>query len=200
MNKYACIVIVTLALASCSTTRTTAEWRDQSVKQRYNNILIVGVSKELILRRLFEESFVEQLVQRNINATTSISVMSVEEKISRETVKVAIEGKGFDGVLVTHPLGEEEKQVYHPPRYRPLRLPSYRRYYGHYFHTFDYVYEPGYYQRYKVVKVETNFYDTDTEEIVWSMQSRTIDGDDREHVISSVIKKTIKSLQKQRLI
>ena len=86
--------------------------------------------------------------------------------------------------------GGEEKQVYHPLRYRPLRIPYYRRYYGYYSHVLEYVYEPGYYQRYKVVKLETNLYDTDTEEIVWSMQSRTIDGDAPEHVISSVIKKS----------
>jgi len=198
--KWVCIVAVVFALVSCSTTRTIAEWRDQSVNQRYENILIIGVSKQTILRRLFEETFVNKLMQMNVNATTSVSIMPSEEKISKQTVKAAIQGKGFDGVLVTHLLGVEDKEVYHPPRYRPIRLPYYRHYYGYYSRVFDYVYEPGYYQRYKIVKLETNLYDTDTEEIVWSTQSSTIDGDEPEHVINSVIKKSLKMLQKQRLI
>ncbi len=204
MDAWRILIIAAICLSallvSCSPTQTIAEWRDETINQRYRNILIVGVSREVILRRLFEENFVNKLKQMSVNATTSFSIMLSEQKISKQTVKAAIQGRRFDGVLVTHLLGVEEKEVYHPPRYRPIRVPYYRHYYRYYSRVFDYVYEPGYYQRYKVVKLETNLYDADTEEIVWSMQSHTIDGDKPEHVINSVIKKTLKMMQKQRLI
>jgi len=189
-----------LVLASCTATRTTAQWRDQNVDRRYARILVIGVSEQVILRRSFEDKLVAELQQRGVEATSSASMMPLDQKISRETVKAAIEGKGFDGVLVTHMVGAREEQVYYPPTYYPLAIPHYRRYYPYYSHVYDYVYEPGYYDRYRVVRLETNLYDTDTENIVWSLQSDTVDSNAPQKVIDSVIENTIEALQAQRLI
>ncbi|MDH3280842.1 MAG: hypothetical protein OEQ18_06910, partial [Gammaproteobacteria bacterium] len=44
-----------LVLASCTATRTTAQWRDQNVDRRYARILVIGVSEQVVLRRSFED-------------------------------------------------------------------------------------------------------------------------------------------------
>ncbi|MDH3737815.1 MAG: hypothetical protein OER92_01385 [Alphaproteobacteria bacterium] len=189
-----------LVLASCAATRTTAQWRDQSVDKRYAKILVIGVSEKLILRRSFEDKLVAELQQRGVNAMSGARIMPAEDKISRETVKAAIEGKGFDGVLVTHMVGVREEEVYNPPTYRPTVSSYNRSYYRYYSRVYDYVYEPGYYDRFKVVRLETNLYDTGTENIIWSIQSDTVDSDAPQKVIDSVIENTIKALGAQKLI
>ncbi len=193
-------LVLVLGLAGCSSTRTTAEWRDPAVDKRYAKVLVIGIWKDAVARRSFEDKLVGELQKRGVAAESSTRIMPVEEKVSPETVKAAIEGKGFDGVLVTHLVGVREEEVRQPATYRPVATPRYRRIYPYYSHVYDYVYEPGYYERFQVMRLETNLYDTGTENIVWSMQSDTVEPNATQKAIDSVIELTIETLESQKLI
>jgi hypothetical protein len=59
-------------------------------------------------------------------------------KSHKEIIKAAAEKHGMDAVLITHLVGVEKKQIYHPPTYDPFpvghhQLGSY--YYGVYEYT-----------------------------------------------------------------
>jgi hypothetical protein len=126
--------------------------------------------------------------------------MPAKQKVSKESVLEAINGRAVNAVLVVHLVGTEDRDIYHPPRttYAPARY-SYR-YYGYYSSVYDYVYEPGYYTRHKFVKLETNLYDVATETLVWSMQSETIDPDTANSLVESLAQTVIESLRSERLL
>ena len=193
------LVFVIVLFAACATTTPVVEWRSSEFKDAsFDNILIIGVSNDNAARRSFEDTFVAELKKLGVTAVSSHSIMLEGQKITKENVEAAIQGKKIDAVLVTHLVGVETRESYTPPTYRPT--PMMGGYYGYYSHVYNYVYEPGYYTRYKVVKLETNLYDTATSKLVWSTQSESVDASSVKKLIDSKIKATIKQLKKQKLI
>lgn len=200
IRMVAVVLLIAAAMSACMTTKKTAEWRDDSYTGgKFDNILVIGVAQQNSVRRMFESNVVSELKAKNVTAIPSFSIMASDEKISKESVKAAIAGKKVDAVLVTHLVGVDEQEVYYPPTYTPTMGPGYG-YYGYYSRVYDYVYEPGYYQKYKVVKIETNLYNVSTEKLVWSMQSETIDPDIEEHLVRDNIKIFMEGLARQGLI
>jgi hypothetical protein len=58
----------------------------------------------------------------------------------------------------------------------------------------------GYTEQYRTVVLETNLYDIASRELVWSMQSKTMDASRPRTVIEDQIKLTISTLAKRGLI
>ncbi len=190
-----------LMLAACATTTAVLEWQDETYTGgRFHNVLIIGISKNHLTRRVFEDSFVKELRLQNVNAVSSATVMPGDIKFSPQTINAAIARKDFDGVLITHLVGVREEEVYYPPTYTPVFDPYYGHLHPYYSHVYDYVYEPGYYTRYKVVKLETNLYESATGKLVWSMQSETIDPADKVKVINAQIRIVMEHLRNRNLI
>ncbi len=194
--KFLLGALAVLFLAACAATQKTAEWRDPSYAgQKFDDILVIGVANEATVRRMFESNLVDELTKKQLTAIPSFSIMAQDTKISKAAIKAAIAGKNIDAVLVTHLVGVEQKEVYQPPMYSPGF-----GYYGYYSSAYTRVYEPGYYQRYQVIKLETTLYDVTSEKPVWSMQSDTIDPEADEKLIRSAINAVIQALSKQALI
>jgi len=122
-------------------------------------------------------------------------LMPIDQVVSRETVEAAIEGQTVDLVLVTRLLGVEEVEAYHPPSYYPYN----RSYSSYYSHGMQYS-SPGYYESYKVLTLESNIYDTATQQLVWSMQSENFDPSTPAKVIEQQIGLTIKILSERGLV
>ena len=180
-------------IAACATSPI-AEWQDDSFSGPIDNILIIGASDQATTRRLFEDSFVKELAAIKVKAVPSYKVMSIDQIVSRETVEAAIEGQAIDSVLVTSLLGVEEVETYNPPTYYPYS----RSYYSYHAHSMLYS-RPGYYDKYKILTLETNLYDTKTQQLVWSMQSENIDPSTPQYVIEEQIHLTIKTLSERGL-
>lgn len=191
-------LLLLVILISCTTAKPIMEWRDPSyIGDPFENILIVGMSDQETVRRTFENTFVNELQRYNVSAAASFAVMPTEVRPSEESIKAIISDIKFDSVLVTHLVGVEEKEVYQPPTYG---VAPYGGFYGYYGHVGSYIYEPGYYTRHERFKLETNLYDTQTEELVWSMQSETIDPSSEKALIEAKIKTVIEQLKQQELI
>lgn len=186
------------ALTACTTAKPTMEWRDQSYTGGpFNNILIVGLSNQKTVRRTFENTFVDRLQEDKIKATASFALMPAETKPSKASIKAVISDIKFDSVLVTHMVNVTEKNIYHPGTYR---MDTNRGFYDYYDYVGGYVYEPGYYTRNKQVILETNLYDAQTEQLVWSMQSETMNPNSEKGLIAAIIRTVAKRLKSQKLI
>ena len=192
------LIFLAAALTACTTAKPTLEWRDQSyVGGPFDNILIVGIANKETARRTFENTFVERLVEDKIKATASFALMPAETRPSVESIKAVISDIKFDSVLVTHMVGVTEKEIYHPGIYS---VDTNRGFYDYYDYVGGYVYDPGYYTQHKLVKLETNLYDAQTEQLVWSMQSETMNPNSEKGLIEAIIRTVIKKLKTQKLI
>jgi hypothetical protein len=188
-------VFTALMLSACATKRPVMEWQDEGFTDALDNILIIAAIERSTRRRVYEDEFVEALAALNVDATPSYELMTTSMTISRETVAAAIKGQDIDAVLVTRLLGVKEEEVYHPPTYYDHHS-SYHRYYTHALKSDN----RAYYRRFKVLTLETNIYDATTKELVWSMQSESIEPSTPRNLIEEQIALTIQTLQARGLI
>jgi hypothetical protein len=132
-------------------------------------------------------------------ASPSYGALPHSTRLTEAQVRGAIEGGGYDGVIVTRLLGVEEKTEYVPPR--TYTVPGrYYGYYSYYGSSWDVVHEPGYYKTHTIVRLETNLYDVGTGDLVWSGQSETFDPSSLTDSIDSVTKVVAKHLRKESLV
>jgi predicted GNAT family acetyltransferase len=171
------------------------EWRDEGFSGQLNHVLVIAAVDQAGQRRAIEDDYVEALTAVSVTAVHSYSLIDSDQPLSRETVEQAIEGQGFDAVLVTRLLGVEEVEEYQPP----VHYDHYRSYHRYYQRSLNYS-SPGYYRKYKILTLESNLYDTATQDLVWSMQSETIDASVPEDVVEAQIKLTINRLTEAGLI
>jgi hypothetical protein len=188
-------------ILSCSNTKITSVWMDQKKSgTSYNDILVIGIAQEQHNRRLFEEQFTAQLDAAGVESEVSYKILPEGTVISRETVAAAIEGRNIDAVIVTHMVSVEEETVYRQNMdYRPT-YGYYNGLYNYYPHVNTYVQQPGYYTTHDVVKLETNLYEVESEELVWSAQSRSFAPESAKEVIDDLVKLVIKDLKEKGLI
>ncbi len=102
-------------------------------------------------------------------------------------------------MLVTRLLGVEEKTEYVPPR--TYTVPGhYYGYYGYYGSSWDVVHEPGYYQTHTIVRLETNLYQVQTGDLVWSGQSETFNPNSVKDIIDSATQAVARHLGDEGLL
>lgn len=200
MTKTSLVKTVTLALtvfviAGCANTKPIGEWSNKSFSGKLNNILIIGVTSRSDRRQIFEDKFVKGLGALKVNATPSYELIESSLYLSRAVVENAIKGQDIEAVLVTRIAGVKEKEVYRAPDNQDENL-SYFSYYDKSFHQAN----DGYTAQYRTVALETNLYDTESGELVWSMQSETMDASQPRQVIEDQIELTISTLAKRGLI
>ena len=64
----------------------------------------------------------------------------------------------------------------------------------------SYVSQPGYYTTHETYTLETNLYDVESEELVWSARSRTFSPESVQEVIVDLKKLLIKDLDEKNLL
>jgi hypothetical protein len=189
------LLLLATLLGSCATTRPVTVWQDEAYVGKLDNILVIAAVEKEGRRRAIEDAYVERFGAASIGATAGYSVIDSAENLSRETVEEAIAGRSIDAVLVTRLAGVEEIKEYQPPSsYEPYR--SYHRYYAH-AREFS---SPGYSVTYKLLTLETNLYDSVTRQLIWSMQSESIESSAPQKVIDDQIDLTVKQLLERGLV
>ncbi len=193
------ICVISLPLASCTTTTLTSSWSDTNYGSRpLSKLLVIGIAESVGQRREFEDKFVAQLQAQGRQAIASATLLPLENELSKEAIQRKIEGTDIDGIIVTHLIGTQREQRYNPPTTHIV--PVYHGLYGYYHSVYDYVHTPGYYSTHVTVRLETNLYDAETAALVWSAQSETLDPASASEVMDSVIREVVKDLRAKQFI
>ena len=198
MKKYLLTLILftsAFIFTSCmgAYTDISGTWTKPGYKaKKYNKILVVGISDEIVKRNTVETAFVNELGKDKIKSSTSNELvdfsklgMNEEGKIDSvqiEELKKKVNEAGYDGAIVISLLDIQEKtdyvpgQTYYNPHYYSYYRPyAYRGFYNYYYTTYSVVTRPGYYVNKKSIYIETRLYNLKTDEMVWACTSETMD-------------------------
>lgn len=200
-GKHALALAMTALLAACAI-KPLAEWRDSNFSGTVDNILIIGVSDQPVVRRLFEDTFVKELEALGVSAKSSYQVLTDEQISSKDALDTAIRAQSMDAVLVTRVIGVEEINTYTPPTYTytPSTFDRHYRDYHSYFNHAVQVATPGYWDKYEVLKLESNLYNSASQQLIWSIQSESFDPRSATQLIDDQITVAITSLRTTGLI
>jgi len=201
-------IVVVLLLTSCSAAKMTDTW----VNKEYTNyqpkkVLIVGLTDNLIARKMFEEQLKTELINRGIDAVESYDVFKptftslkqTEEGIENEVKRISNEG--FDAILISAVKGIEEKVSYSGDTYR---RDYYWRRFGHYYYLVQDVYlVEGYYNKYDIYHIEASLYnlkENNDKSLVWVASYDIVDPKRINTTVTNYVTAIIKSLEEKRII
>ena len=74
-SPFGLVFSVAILVSACASTQITSVWRDPSYQSRPAKIMVIGVAKNPINRRLFEDEFVSQLKSHGTDAVASYTVI-----------------------------------------------------------------------------------------------------------------------------
>lgn len=191
------------ALAACSKTKTSIpiSWRNPQYEGGFQKLFVIGVGENDGARRLFEDTFAKAIAAEGGTAQPSWGHLPQSERLSEEEIRTAIEGGGFDGVLITRVMDVSQSEEYVPGSTYSVPSTSYGYgYYGYYGASYSMVREPGYYKTNTTFRLETNLYSVATSDLVWSGQSDTLNPESLTDVIDSMTEAVAKKLKAEKLI
>ncbi len=195
------ILLSSFIFISCgSGSKIVATWQnDQIEMNKIDKILLIGIAKDPWVRKMFESELKEELSHYEVEAVSSLEIVSPDEKITKENFELYFGKENFDAALITHVVAEniEKTRVYnYTPSY------GYGGFYGYYGSVYTYAYSPspGYIVEQKNVNLETNIFDIRSKELAWSAISETFDAKRASDVIDPLVVLIVKEMYDDGLI
>lgn len=141
--------------------------------------MVAGLTQSIDAKRTIENSMSTALSSKGVAATKSIEVFppNFGKDITKEDMLNSIRKKGADAILTVSLVDKQTESRYVPGTYGYTPIPMYNRFWGYYNYMYPTMYSPNYYTEEKIYYMETNLYDADTEELVWSAESETYNPD-----------------------
>ena len=175
-----------LLLAGCAMTQVNAVWKDPSYQSRPARIMVIGVAKNPLNRRLFEDEFVKQLKARGTDAIASYTVLSDKLQDDKDAIAAKVRELGADTILITRMVSRKTVKVYVPgtPYYPPPYYGMWPDYYGY---GYQYLYTPGYVTDDQYAVIETNLYAADSDKLLWAASAETGITDDKPGMMQEFI-------------
>ena len=106
------VILGMFLLVSCASQSVKSSWTNKDLGAvGIEDVLVVGISGDLTLRRIFETSFVENLQKRGINAIPSYSIEPKPIEPKKEALLKVVEKANAKIVLMTRLIHSKEKTV-----------------------------------------------------------------------------------------
>ena len=166
----ALLLVLASLLTGCATTRIDAQWTNPAFAGRpvQGPVLVVGLTRDTTLRRLYEDALAVQLGQRGLTALKSYDGLfdSVDDT-SSEPLLQAARTAGAAAVLSTRVIGHEQRVWVDP-------MPAWG-YPGWYGYPWPYAYYPypGPVSTYERYIASTSLTDVNSGKEVWTARSST---------------------------
>src|SRR4030042_3569090 len=74
-SPFGFLILIAMLVTACAATQIKTVWKDPSYQARPTKIMVIGVAKNPLSRRMFEDEFVLQLKARGTDALASSAVL-----------------------------------------------------------------------------------------------------------------------------
>ncbi len=197
--RYLVGALLIALLAGCSTINVKAAWKNPSYSQHPKKVMVIGLSSNAVLRRIFEDEFVRQIKARGSDAIAGYTVLPKMEKNDQEAIAAKVKEYAADTVLITRLVSKKTVQVYVPGTMF-IAPPHYDLWPHYYNYGYQTTYTPGYMAEEEYAVIETNLYDAANDALIWAAWSEAgITGSD-ENLVKAYISKMVETMSEQKLL
>ncbi len=204
---YLSSIIMMFLIVSCgSSTSITGTWERQDIQKDYSNVLVAALTPQTGVKATVERQIVQNLEEVGVSASQSIDVLPPklsDDDNQKQRIIDAIQTNGADAILTISVIDEETETRYSPgaASYAPYpRFGYYGNFWGYYTHWYPQFYSPGYYSEDKIYFIETNLYDAETENLMWSAQSETYNPVDLESFSEDFAEEIVEQLRNDGIL
>jgi hypothetical protein len=185
------MLIAPILLAACSSAPSISnQWKDPSWSgPPASNVFVLGISKSDTHRRIFEDTFVQQLQAAGVKAEQSYTQIPAGDS----TAKLAdvIKSSGADALLATRVQRVQQKVNVTPSG------PGWGGFYGWYGGAWAATPDVN---QYEVVTLETTVWDARTQKVVWTVTTESIGTNDIPKAVQNLASTLIPKLKSDGVI
>jgi hypothetical protein len=180
-----------LTVLGCSSISVSNQWRDPSWQgPPATNIVVLGVARSESTRRVFEDTFAQQLQAAGLTASSAYSQIPPGE--NKVKLSDFVRTSGANAVLVTRITKVEQKvNVSSAP------TPVYGGFYGWYGSAWA---STPMVTQYDVVTLETDVWDPNSDKLVWAVSSHGISSRDIPNVTRDLAQALIPRMKADGII
>jgi len=198
---------VLFLMAGCSpSSRITHSWTSNAIGEKnYNKIMVVGLmpDNDRELRENMENHLVGDLTERGYNAISSLKEYGPKsfENMKEEEAIDALHTSGVDAVITIVLLDKNKEHFYIPGRvYFSPYFVYQRHFWGYYSTIYNRIYSPGYYEVATKYFWESNFYNLDTKELLYSVQTKSFNPDNSQSLAHEYGKLIVSDMARKGII
>lgn len=165
-------------IACAPTTKITASWKSSTQpRTSYKTIFVAALMSNSVVKSALENDMSAALEKQGIKTIKSINEFPPhfgKDSVSRENLMKAVRKGGEGAILTISILKKETESRYVSGGYYPVgRFGYYNNFWGYYNYWYPNTYSPSYYTDEDVYYLEANLYNSSTELLLWSAQTRT---------------------------
>jgi hypothetical protein len=194
--------VLFLTLSGCASSKLDGEWRDatDAGAAPLRNLYVIAVKRDPIARRIWEDTFVTQLIRDGAQARASYR--DFPDALPDTLAVVAkVREVGYDGVLVADRIGSDTRQVYVPGTTRIEPSGWYRDWSGRYVESTKEISTPGYTETEKLVYHEATVWRTrEGGKIIWAGRIETTNPESPQDVSKELAKIVMPKLKKAGIL
>ncbi len=189
----------TLLTGCASSSKFVNMWKSPDFTGTLSNVMVIGVGRDNLLRRGYEDSMVREMAAIGVKATASYSILP-DEKIEKDAILRAVSEGKYDGVIAARLVSVDEKETYVPGY-----VTTYPGYYGPwggwYGGWYGTTYSPGYMTSDTIARLETQVWDVRGEgKMVWAGMSESVNPQEAKNIAGEVAAITVETLQKAGIL
>lgn len=186
MKKALVVIALGAMLATCRpSTEITGSWKNPnqravSATENISTILVTALTERTNARQTVENDLAAALEAQGFKTVKSMDVLPPTftngQSPDKKELLSRIKETDADAILTIALIDKDTETRYNAGTmdYAPVpRFGYYGTFWGYYNTWSPTLYSPGYYNENKVYFIETNLYDAESEELLWSAQSQT---------------------------
>lgn len=180
LGLYFIVILVTLIGCQVSSTDITGTWVNEDATKNYEELIVTALSSSTAVKMAFEDELSKSLAKENVVVKKGINIFPffMEKKADKEEMLDVIQAEGAEAILTVSIVDKDTEARYIPGTVAYSPYPAFT-YYGSFWSYYDYWYpyfsRTGYYTVNSYYYLETNLYDAETEQLIWSAQTATYD-------------------------
>ena len=189
-----------LLAAGCTTSKITTSWKaENTVPQRYNKILVLGLIQDADrkIQERMEQHFVGDLTDMGYTTISSLQEYGPKafDNLTEKEALEKIKNSGVNAVVTIVLLNKQKERKYMPAQ--AYFLNDFWVYYGS---RRRLIYEPGYYISETKYFWESNFYDMSNQALLYSVQTQSFSPKNTESMGHEYGQIIVKNMVKQKVL
>jgi hypothetical protein len=207
-RKIAAVVMVLTAavLLFGKSSKLMLSWKNSSYtpEKKFHRVLALGLSDRTGVRVDFEDALAAELASVGYEAVpgNDILLRPPGTQLDLNTLREQIQANKIEAVVVSRLIKVDETVTCVPGTEYFVPYPYYNSFYGYYGTLYPVVYSPGYLQKEKKVRIETNLYVTSTPDgqLVWTGITDTFNPSNVHKAIKGLVKLVVAQMQKEEVL
>jgi ABC-type antimicrobial peptide transport system permease subunit len=201
------IIVAGTTLIVSASSKLVMSWRNPNyaATKKFQRVLALGFSNNLEVRVDFEDALAAELTSKGYQAIpgNSILLRPPGTTLDLNYLREQIQANQIDAVVVSRLIKIDNTITYYPGDAYVVPFPYYNTFYGYYGALYPVVYSPGYLQKEKKVRVETNLYFVNGApdgQLVWTGMTDTFNPSNVNKSIKGLVNLLVTKMEKEQAL